>query len=364
MRTASILSILLALFYAVPQGLMTSYTNVTALEAYNMLGSNMFNLVLDVRTQSEYNSGHLRNAKLIPVSELASRLDELNPTDEILVYCHAGSRSSTASQILVDNGFQNIYNMLGGITAWIVEGYPVFIKYPSIQEAINTASQGDAIYVASGTHYENVLINKSISLIGENKELTIIDGNRNGTVIHVISPNVTITEFTIQNGGSLLPGSSLWLENVVHSNTISNDSIDIWLNSAQNNTIYHNNFLDVQQPDNGYGSNIWDNGCEGNYWSNYNGSDIDSDGIGDTNLPWGGVDQYPLMSPFLFGDINHDAIVDITDIILSINAFGTASGDFGWYEPHWFARKDVNEDGVVDITDIWVIIDHYGDEWQ
>jgi len=100
------------------------YTNVTVSEARSMIDSNPSLTVLDVRTQSEYDSGHIKNAKLIPVTELEERLDELSKTDEILVYCRSGVRSQTASQILVDNGFLHVYNMLGGISAWISEGCP------------------------------------------------------------------------------------------------------------------------------------------------------------------------------------------------------------------------------------------------
>jgi len=96
---------------------------VNVSEAKQMIESNPNLVILDVRTQEAYNEGHIGNAVLIPVSELESRLDELDMEDEILVYCRSGVRSATASQILVDNGFTSIYNMLGGITAWRNEGY-------------------------------------------------------------------------------------------------------------------------------------------------------------------------------------------------------------------------------------------------
>jgi len=87
-------------------------------------------LVLDVRTIEEFNANHLYNATLIPVAELGGRLAELasyNDT-EIIVYCKSGSRSLQASIILVDNNFSKIYNMEGGITAWIAAGYDYWLN--------------------------------------------------------------------------------------------------------------------------------------------------------------------------------------------------------------------------------------------
>ncbi len=85
-------------------------------------------VILDVREQWEYDENHLCNAILIPVIHIETRISELEPykDTEIIVYCRSGSRSVIASQNLVDNhNFNKIYNMLGGINAWIAEDYPV-----------------------------------------------------------------------------------------------------------------------------------------------------------------------------------------------------------------------------------------------
>lgn len=82
-------------------------------------------LILDVRTQEEYDAGHIRNSTLIPVQVLDKRWNELPRDKKILVYCKSGSRSAQASGILVNNGFKEIYNMKGGITDWINAGYDV-----------------------------------------------------------------------------------------------------------------------------------------------------------------------------------------------------------------------------------------------
>jgi parallel beta-helix repeat protein len=72
--------------------------------------------------------------------------------------------------------------------------------YPTIQEAINNASEGDTIFVTNGTYHENVVVNKTILLIGENKENTIIDGSGVEKVIELAVDGILISNFTISNG--------------------------------------------------------------------------------------------------------------------------------------------------------------------
>jgi NADPH-dependent 2,4-dienoyl-CoA reductase/sulfur reductase-like enzyme/rhodanese-related sulfurtransferase len=71
--------------------------------------------VVDVRTEAEYASGHLPQARLIPVDELRDRQKELDPNKETVVYCRVGLRGYLASRILKQNGFKSIFNLTGGI---------------------------------------------------------------------------------------------------------------------------------------------------------------------------------------------------------------------------------------------------------
>ncbi len=75
-------------------------------------------LLLDVRTQEEYDEGHIEGALLIPHNELAGRLDEIKEYDKVLVYCASGNRSVAASQILMNAGYKEVYNLAGGYSAW------------------------------------------------------------------------------------------------------------------------------------------------------------------------------------------------------------------------------------------------------
>jgi len=101
------------------------YGDITVKQARNLIETNLYLVILDVRTKLEFDSGHIEGAINIPVEEIQQRLEELNLDDEILVYCRTGVRSSKAMQILSNNGFSRVYNMLGGIEAWKQEGYPI-----------------------------------------------------------------------------------------------------------------------------------------------------------------------------------------------------------------------------------------------
>lgn len=102
----------------------SDYGNVDVAEARDLIGEKGDLVILDVRTVSEYESGHLEGAINIPVEALSGRLSELNPNDELLVYCRTGNRSTTAVGILKENGYDRIYHMDAGIVAWENAGFP------------------------------------------------------------------------------------------------------------------------------------------------------------------------------------------------------------------------------------------------
>lgn len=86
-------------------------------------------VLLDVREYHEHNIANIEEAVLIPLGELADRTDELNPEDEIVVYCHSGGRSMRAAQYLRDKGFKNVKNLVGGIDAWAEKYDPDMPRY-------------------------------------------------------------------------------------------------------------------------------------------------------------------------------------------------------------------------------------------
>ncbi len=82
-------------------------------------------LVVDVRTQDEWNQGHIAKSVLIPLDQLPNRLDELPKDREILVVCHTGVRAQDGAKILLNAGFTQVSSLSGGLQAWVEAGYPV-----------------------------------------------------------------------------------------------------------------------------------------------------------------------------------------------------------------------------------------------
>jgi len=131
-------------------------------------------------------------------------------------------------------------------------------EYEKIQWAIGNATAGDIIRVKEGTYYEHIFIDKTVSLIGENRSTTIIDGNGTGTIITIEGTetisveNVTIRGFTIQNSGSLdsvYPDSGIWLKGihvsngVITHNYIKANRVGIFLHKIQGHSIIGNDII-------------------------------------------------------------------------------------------------------------------------
>jgi rhodanese-related sulfurtransferase len=110
-----------------PTDTENSYGDVHVEQAKTLIESRPSLIILDVRTQEEYENGHIEKAILIPVSELENRMDELSKDNELLVYCRTGNRSSNAVRILRANGFMRVFHMKDGITAWIQAGYSTVV---------------------------------------------------------------------------------------------------------------------------------------------------------------------------------------------------------------------------------------------
>ena len=98
------------------------YVNITAEEAKQIMDSEEGYIILDVRTQEEYDQGHIPGAIVIPHEEIAEKAEEVltNKDQLILVYCRSGRRSKIAAEALVELGYTNIKEF-GGIIDWPYE---------------------------------------------------------------------------------------------------------------------------------------------------------------------------------------------------------------------------------------------------
>lgn len=96
--------------------------NITAEEGRALMDEDPDIILVDVRTEGEYKAEHIPGALLVPVEELAELASSKMPDKEAtyIVYCRTGNRSATAALMLIDMGYQKIYDM-GGIVDWPYE---------------------------------------------------------------------------------------------------------------------------------------------------------------------------------------------------------------------------------------------------
>jgi rhodanese-related sulfurtransferase len=241
-----------------------TYTNITAAQAKARKDAGEDICFLDVREQSERVAGHIPDDINMPWTSGYLQLNHtLLPLKPIIVYCASGGRSPAASQFLVDNGHTNIFNMLGGYTAWLAlpTGTPtptptatpiptstptptpspgpiihVPEDYKTIQEAIDASTNGTTIIVSPKRYPENISFNgKNIHLRSTEPDnltvrtLTIIDGQSLGPVVTFTGNENTsciLSGFTITGGRAITGGGILGntcnatiRNNIITSNT-------------------------------------------------------------------------------------------------------------------------------------------------
>lgn len=114
-------------YFAYSKGwIFSNFESITPKEAQALIQSGEQVTVLDVRTPDEFTKEHIEGAILIPLQTLDKNLALIAnvKNQKILVYCHSGNRSVSASRLLADNGFTPL-NISGGITEWKAQGLSV-----------------------------------------------------------------------------------------------------------------------------------------------------------------------------------------------------------------------------------------------
>jgi len=117
-------------------------------------------------------------------------------------------------------------------------------RFDKIQDGIGAVAKNGKVKVNNGIYYENIVINKTIKLIGENKYYTIIDAGFFGSVIIINADKTTVKSFTIQHSGYDWEDEGIELnsnENIISNNEISENEYGIMIENFHGNEIINNN---------------------------------------------------------------------------------------------------------------------------
>jgi rhodanese-related sulfurtransferase len=105
------------------------WSEITVDDLFDRINSIKPPLILEIRSAQEFNEadGHIPNSKSIPILELSSNIEDLQPfkDEEIVTICPGGGLSLVAVDILVDAGFKDVKSLQGGLDLWKEKGYPL-----------------------------------------------------------------------------------------------------------------------------------------------------------------------------------------------------------------------------------------------
>ena len=101
--------------------------SMTVSELKNLMAQENPPTLVDCRELNEWEQGHIPGATLIALSTLKENIGTLEDkkSQTVVLQCRSGKRSLRACQFLSENGFENLYNLEGGILAWMEEGYDI-----------------------------------------------------------------------------------------------------------------------------------------------------------------------------------------------------------------------------------------------
>jgi parallel beta-helix repeat protein len=227
--------------------------------------------------------------------------------------------------IVVDGGFQIVEGTGSGNGIRLLERTNVTIKNMTIK----AFDQG--ISIGPFSNYNTIFGNNITNNYGLSYSLNLVN-SRNNTIY---GNNITDNAGGIglyNCAGNSISGNNIIANNAwgisidyyssnnnIYGNNITNNFSGIALDSSSNNnTIYHNNFMNNASQVGFSGSNVWDNGSEGNYWSDYNGTDSNQDGIGDTpyTIDANNIDHYPLMAQYVIPEFLSFLVMPLFMIVI------------------------------------------------
>ncbi|KAF5418382.1 MAG: Cell surface glycoprotein [Candidatus Methanogaster sp.] len=322
----------------------------------NMMLENTYNFGVDGYSLSEYihDIGTSNTVDEKPIYYWVDRQDGQIPGDAGFVGV-VDSTNITVRDLTLTNNSEGVLfaytenSRLENVTVSNNRRYGIYTWHSSNNMLASNNASNNSGGICLKCSSNNTLANNTAS------------NNGHGVIIGYSSNNTLANNTASNNGyGILLQFSS---NNMIMSNTANSNDYGITIVFSSENTLHHNNFINNTQY-NAYdsdGTNQWDSGSAGNYYSDYTGTDNNTDGIGDTPhpIPGGGsIDRFPLMQPWAGdppkkGDLNGDGRITSADaaIALQFAAGGSASCD-----PVAFAAGDMSGDHRVTSLDALMIM--------
>jgi parallel beta-helix repeat protein len=319
---------------------LVNCTNITAKELN--LTNNLECILLACTTNSTVTRNHITDAgvgiRLCYSSDNSFSENDITSSGGGIEVCDSSNNSLYKNNIGASSGY--------GV--WVNSSSNIRISENNI-----TGSSSDGIYLEDSSN--NTIAENNIT--ANNQGIAFLYSNNNALAGNNITDSLC---------GISISGFSN--NNTLVGNNIANNSQAMYIDTGSSNLVYHNNFINNSvQVELYFAANIWDNGCEGNYWSDYNGADSNGDGIGDTPyvIDADNQDNYPLVSPYEYwsnpipADVNRDMRVDIRDIAYVCLRFLTTPAS-----PNWNSICDMNSDGVVNMSDIAITCGNFGKHYS
>ncbi|HEC81338.1 MAG TPA: hypothetical protein ENI42_02780, partial [Thermoplasmatales archaeon] len=178
--------------------------------AYHLINSSQNILLLDVRSEGEYYSGHIHGAISTPLALLSKNPDSLPDVDKnitVIVYSRSGYLGQQACEIIVNESFEHVYNLEGGLLEWIEKGFPVTKpRYPdpvhnAVYEKLKNGTPVFLFFYHADYHEycidQKTLIDELRVNYEKNISFIYVDGKNNSTVIQNFDVRVYPTMYIV-----------------------------------------------------------------------------------------------------------------------------------------------------------------------